>query len=117
MPGIAEYEIPRDLRDQREEKQVLSVFAAVPRVKEALDQKETEDREGRSADITDDAVPGDLCGTNGKEYPEQVSSWRGSERRCGRSASGYRQEVSGHCRLRSEILPEKYWEAVSAVFA
>lgn len=45
MPGIAEYEIPRDLRDQREEKQVLSVFAAVPRVKEALDQKETEDRE------------------------------------------------------------------------
>mgnify|MGYP007128251478 CR=1 FL=1 len=35
MPGIAEYEIPRDLRDQREEKQVLSVFAAVPRVKEA----------------------------------------------------------------------------------
>lgn len=70
MPGIAEYEIPRDLRDQREEKQVLSVFAAVPRVKEALDQKETEDREGRSADITDDAVPGDLCGTNGKEYPE-----------------------------------------------
>ena len=106
MPGIAEYEIPRDLRDQREEKQVLSVFAAVPRVKEALDQKETEDREGRSADITDNAVPGDLCGTNGKEYPE------------GRfSASGYRQEVSGHCRLRSEILPEKYWEAVSAVFA
>ena len=46
MPGIAEYEIPRDLRDQREEKQVLSVFAAVPRVKEALDQKESEDREG-----------------------------------------------------------------------
>ena len=70
MPGIAEYEIPRDLRDQREEKQVLSVFAAVPRVKEALDQKETEDREGRSADITDNAVPGDLCGTNGKEHPE-----------------------------------------------
>ena len=70
MPGIAEYEIPRDLRDQREEKQVLSVFAAVPRVKEALDQKKTEDREGRSADITDDTVPGDLCGTNGKEHPE-----------------------------------------------
>ncbi len=70
MPGIAEYEIPRDLRDQREEKQVLSVFAAVPRVKEALNQKKTEDREGRSADITDDTVPGDLCGTNGKEHPE-----------------------------------------------
>ena len=56
MPGIAEYEIPRDLRDQREEKQVLSVFAAVPRVKEALDQKKTEDREGRSADLISSTV-------------------------------------------------------------
>ena len=70
MPGIAEYEIPGELRDQREKKPVLSLFTAVPRMKEALNQKKTEDREGRSADITDDTVPGDLCGTNGKEHPE-----------------------------------------------
>ena len=70
MPGIAEHEIPWNFGDQCKEKQVLTVFFAVPCMQEPFNKKKTEDREGRPSDVTDDAVPGNLCGTNCKKYPE-----------------------------------------------
>ena len=52
-------------------KQVQSVFPAAVCVQESFHQKKAEDWKGRSANVPDNTVPGDLSGTDGKKNPKR----------------------------------------------